>query len=334
MKRHCVPSLHRSAHVHILAGLGVVTIAGCLDGASAGSPGEESAAVAAVSADSALDADYLPVPHIGRAHKSCVHALAAHDVVDAQGAIHSANGRVQPAAAACGYPVKPSHDSASLTPVNSGLVPTDNGWTEYASWTSPIAMRAFGATFHVPAAPTLYTGQTIFFFPAMQSLGSSPSIIQPVLQYGPSAAGGGAYWAIASWIGGGAYGGNFYYTALRPVSTGEEIRGGMYQTNNCNASGACEWDVAMHDTNNGSDLVLGSVLGFAWQWVVAGAIEVYGIDDCRKYPATYDNFYDFYLQDGNYNNPTPQWGATISVSTCAERVALSTNLVELHYGSN
>jgi len=47
------------------------------------------------------------------------------------------------------------------------------------------------------------------------------SILQPVLQYGPSFAGGGNYWAITSVLGGKLWSGNYYHSALRKVSTGE-----------------------------------------------------------------------------------------------------------------
>ena len=48
----------------------------------------------------------------------------------------------------------------------------------------------------VPPAPATQNGQTIFLFPGIQN---STMIYQPVLQWGPSAAGGGNYWAVASW---------------------------------------------------------------------------------------------------------------------------------------
>lgn len=323
--------IKRSSLLRILVGLGVITIAGCLNSATDPAPDEESSVptnmTVGLSADNALDSDYVSIPHGGQVHKSCVHQLADQDVVDELGAIHSADGSVHPAVSPCAFPMRRVHSSGAAA---GGPNPTDNGWTEDAGWTSSVAMRQFGTSFHVPAAPSLYTGQTIFLFPGMEDLSSNPSIIQAVLQYGPSAAGGGASWAIAGWFGGGAWGGNYFHTALRGVSTGEVIRGGIYQTTNCHPAG-CEWDVAVNDSNNANYMITGGIVGFAWQWVIAGAIEVYNIDDCRKYPATYDNFYDFFLQDGNFNSPTPQWQADINVSTCGERVVTGTSLVELHY---
>jgi hypothetical protein len=58
----------------------------------------------------------------------------------------------------------------------------------------------FSLIFHhkVPAVPASDVGQTIFLFNAIEP-GTFNAIVQPVLQYGPSAAGGGSFWAVASW---------------------------------------------------------------------------------------------------------------------------------------
>jgi hypothetical protein len=53
---------------------------------------------------------------------------------------------------------------------------------------------------------------------------ASVSIIQPVLQWGSSAAGGGPYWAIASWFVGGAH---TVYSELKIVNAGDTILGNM-----------------------------------------------------------------------------------------------------------
>ena len=53
-------------------------------------------------------------------------------------------------------------------------------------------------------------GQTIFLFNGIEP-GDFSHILQPVLQWGPSAAGGGASWSVASWYVGG---GNAFHTNL------------------------------------------------------------------------------------------------------------------------
>jgi hypothetical protein len=334
MKRSCYLRVKRPHFaMQMFVGIAVASAAGCLSGAGDPVPGEEPSApadtVLAQRTDDALDADYVPVPHVGRAHKSCVHALADHETVDEHGAIRSADGRIQPAHPACAYPIKAVARSPAAA---GGPNPTDNGWTEDAVWRSPVTMKQLWASFHVPEAPSIYTGQTIFFFPAMEDTAASTSIIQPVLQYGPSAAGGGAYWAAAAWFGGGAWADNYYFTPLRGVLTGEVIRGGIWR--GACAGGFCEWNVGLTNSRDQDLLSIGVVANLDWRWVYGGAVEVYNVDDCRKYPATYNNFYDFWLQDGNLNGPTPTWTREIYVATCAEHVDIyGYNLVELHYGT-
>lgn len=73
---------------------------------------------------------------------------------------------------------------------------TDNGWISFASWYNhqgkPISY--FGTDWNVPPNPSSYTGQTLFIFNSIE-----PASYDAVLQFGPSAAGGGEYWAITSW---------------------------------------------------------------------------------------------------------------------------------------
>ena len=76
----------------------------------------------------------------------------------------------------------------------------DKGWIENAQWrnggTDPII--SFTTTWIVPPAPSSSDGQTVYLFNGMQP-DSAAHILQPVLQWGSSAAGGGNYWSIANW---------------------------------------------------------------------------------------------------------------------------------------
>lgn len=71
------------------------------------------------------------------------------------------------------------------------------GWIVYASWTNNTGrtITSFKTTWVVPPPPATQSGQTIFLFNGIQN---STMIYQPVLQWGPSAAGGGNNWAVAS----------------------------------------------------------------------------------------------------------------------------------------
>ncbi|KAJ7726593.1 hypothetical protein B0H14DRAFT_3620036 [Mycena olivaceomarginata] len=90
--------------------------------------------------------------------------------------------------------------------------PQQSGWITYASWlnTSPSPISNFSTTYTVPAPPNTYHGQTVFLFNSIEP-SSFDAILQPVLQYGPSTAGGGQYWSVATWY---LYGPLVFYTPL------------------------------------------------------------------------------------------------------------------------
>lgn len=78
------------------------------------------------------------------------------------------------------------------------VLPLGSGWITYTYWNSPSStpISYFNTNWTVPPAPATVSGQVLFLFNGLQN---SSYILQPVLQWGVSAAGGGDYWAIANW---------------------------------------------------------------------------------------------------------------------------------------
>ncbi len=79
-------------------------------------------------------------------------------------------------------------------------VPGD-GWISFADWqnTTGRPVSSFLTTWEVPPEPITLSNQTIFLFNSIMD-GGATHILQPVLQWGGSAApGSGNGWAIASW---------------------------------------------------------------------------------------------------------------------------------------
>src|SRR5262249_39312006 len=83
------------------------------------------------------------------------------------------------------------------------------------------AQCSLQATWKVPCAPRTVSGQLIYLFPAFQN---TSWIFQPVLQWGYSGAGGGDYWAVASWYADGLNGPAFHTDAVR-VEVGDTLVG-------------------------------------------------------------------------------------------------------------
>ena len=114
---------------------------------------------------------------------------------------------------------------------SSPVIPYVQGWIAYTYWnnsSTSTPITNFTTTWKVPSAPSRKGSQTVFLFNGMQDGTTSTSyIIQPVLQWGPSAAGGGKYWAITNWY---VSASQAFYGSLVTVSSGTSLTGVMTET--------------------------------------------------------------------------------------------------------
>jgi hypothetical protein len=80
------------------------------------------------------------------------------------------------------------------------LAGAGGGWITWSTWVNGtgLPIMEFLTTWETPPPPTTDSGQLIYLFNALEDFAGS-IILQPVLQWGVSAAGGGAYWSVASW---------------------------------------------------------------------------------------------------------------------------------------
>jgi len=136
---------------------------------------------------SALPADYVRVPGGKLFHKECVHRVpnGGHVEVDSQKNTKiTADGEttVHPP---CPHPVikEPLHG------------PAWKAWTEFNN-TKPITKLT--TQWGIPPPPPSYSGQILYYWNGIEPADNS-AVLQPVLQYGDTPAGGGQYWAVASW---------------------------------------------------------------------------------------------------------------------------------------
>ena len=166
----------------------------------------------------------------GARPRSLVHQLEEGQHVSTKG------GRVQIIETATGNVVKdlgpagtPGSEEEVPSAVASGGVPsiTDIGWIENSQWrnggTEPIVY--FSTTWVVPPVPASSDGQTVFLFNGLQP-DSAAHILQPVLQWGPSAAGGGNYWSITNWYADGQGGAAAFKPPIK-VNPGQVLQGVM-----------------------------------------------------------------------------------------------------------
>ncbi len=207
-----------------------------------------------------------------------------------------------------------------------------SGWISYADWTnttgSPVSL--FSTKWTVPPEPSTSSGQTIFLFNGIQN---SSMIYQPVLQWGPSAAGGGDYWAVASWYADGQ-GGQANYSTLVKVQPGQDLIGVMALAGHSPGgfSYKCEF-VGIPNTS----LVITDVQELTW---CIETLEAYGITKSTDYPATsMTSFREISLQIGNAppTNPPLSWTPVDAVTDNGQHVLINSNSnpggeVDIHYG--
>jgi len=174
--------------------------------------------------------------------------------------------------------------SNSKSRIPKSIAPVDNGWITYAQWdnstVTPISY--FSTNWIVPAPPTTVTdNQTIFLFN-----GLCPDtwawILQPVLQWGVSAAGGGSYWAISNWYVDDSL---FFCDTLLKVSPGTNLQGVMKLTSD-SASNYSYNSYFVVDSSGtslpGCNLQINSIPILTWAFQT---MEVYNVAQCTDYPA-------------------------------------------------
>jgi len=204
-----------------------------------------------------------------------------------------------------------SREHPECSPATKAL---PNGWTAYAVWESSKPVTKYIGNFTVPPVPGDAQGQTLFLFTGLQNamVSEDPSapvtIIQPVLQWGPSAAGGGQYWAIASWFVGGP---STVYSKLVTVQPGETIFGNMTETGK-------SWVVdayvpGANPTHSAINANVGTGEFFAFV-----TLEVYNIQTCGDFSRGQSLFTGLTLNDGAL---TPQW-KNQTQAQCAEAIKI------------
>ncbi len=156
-----------------------------------------------------------------------------------------------------------------------------SGWITYAYWTNNTGrhLNVFRTTWIVPSPPSTQSAQTIFLFNGIQN---STMIYQPVLQWGPSADGGGSYWAVASWYVDGQ-GGQAFKTPLVRVNPGDVLVG-VITLNGQSASGfsySCEFEGIAN-----TSLPIQNVEELTW---CIETLEAYGVMACSDYPQNPEN---------------------------------------------
>lgn len=161
---------------------------------------------------------------------------------------------------------------------------TGNGWVEASEWDVSLGKNDnidyLGGSWPVPKKPAK-NGGLIYLFNGIEPSGGT-WILQPVLQYGASPAGGGNYYAVASWLV--SSGGTAYHSTLKKVAVGDTITGFTELT--AVSGGKQSWWVEAIDGSITSTLKVKTSTKRHWTWAFAGVLEAYGISTCSEFPAS------------------------------------------------
>jgi len=139
----------------------------------------------------------------------------------------------------------------------------------------------------VPPNPAAWYGATIFLKVAMEPTPSQVGILQTVLQWGQSAAGGGGFWTYANWAVTGTWSNNWtiFVSPLKTANPGDQMWSSLDMYNQ--DSSYQYWyltikDVTKNDTTT-SSVAWGDSRPFTQ--AQAGALEVYSLQSCSELPS-------------------------------------------------
>ena len=275
--------------------------------------------------------DYVITP-FGYSHPTCVRHISEGETVLGDDRIQYADGSVEASAPVCEYP-RYTSQGLPLT----GIEPATNGWVEWASATTTSSYKKMVVTWPVPPNPSYYHGQTIFLFPGLEDDNSPKKcILQPVLQYGPSAAGGGVYWSVAAWK---VCTNNIVdYSSLIGANNG--TIGTIWSLCAPGVNHCPTWNVEAKETGTGqtTTLTATSSEGLEFNWAFGAALEVYGVNGCDYYPDTTNDPFTVQL----YNNEgdlieNPGWTGQVASGIsprCAFNVITSATRETLKWNPN
>ena len=168
------------------------------------------------------------------------------------------------------------------SPTAPGTVPAlGSGWITYFYWNNGTGtpVSSFKTMWQVPPPPSVQDpGEVVFLFNGIQNYGANFGILQPVLQWGVSAAGGGAYWSVASWYV--TSGGQAFHTNLVRVNPDDTLIGVMTLTGR---NGTAFSYTSQFQGIAGTELPVQNIAELMW---CNETLEAYGINAAGNYPNT------------------------------------------------
>jgi hypothetical protein len=214
-------------------------------------------------------------------------------------------------------------DSIAILETSTGvdeLADLGSSWIAYAYWMNDTGkpLTSFLTTWVVPAEPASSSGQLIYLFNGISPANTSAAILQPVLQWGHSEVGGGAYWSVASWYVLGGNGSAFHSSSVR-VNVGQQLVGAMTLTGSNGGlfSYKCEF-VGIE----GTSLPINNIEELVW---CNETLEAYNLTQCSDYPSSVSTaFKSINVRTGDVT-PSVNWSIDNRVTDCGQHAEVVTN---------
>jgi hypothetical protein len=269
--------------------------------------------------------DYLLTPG-GYTHRSCVHRISSSSFFSADSLVP------------CDFPMIPfrqeqgkksSTSSSSSSSSTIKNVTHGSAWKTWAQSAPGGSVTSLSSEWTVPGEPGNSAGQTLFFWNGIEPEDTS-AVLQPVLQWGSSAAGGGNYWAYSSWYVSANHGSHF--SELISVQEGDVVTGG----NTLDAKSGI-WNITCSAPGRKPSTLSFKPVPGAWP-TAYHVLEAYGVTNtCNLYPAVGSvNFTNVQVSFDSKPVAPIQWTFETQTANCGEHTTATNqgDEVTIHFNTN
>lgn len=172
------------------------------------------------------------------------------------------------------------------------------------------------AKWTVPAAPK-FNGATVFLFPSIEPNNDGKAIVQPVLQWGVSAAGGGNYWTVAGWfVAPNERPGDTWHSSLLYTYAGRVLTGTMKRSSGT----ASKWTVTVAQDPGVDVEVTGDTAITSWRAVQGGVLEMYHSLDCTRLPKVSSVKFSSIVVKDTSGTAAPSFSDQRWVTSCSSKI--------------
>jgi hypothetical protein len=274
---------------------------------------------------------YILTP-FGYFHPSCVQRIAEGETLLADGRVQHQDGTVASNKPVCRYLRYDRRGVPMVSTPSTKTSPEASGWIENANVVTNSAKKWYSglvAFWTVPPSPLEDDGQVLFYFPGLEDINNTLSILQPVLQWA------GGQWAVANWNC--CLSNITTESALIPVNPNDQILGTIAGDCRPGKVPCASWTVFSFDAETGESTTLKHTPsdGQVFNWAFGGVMEPYYVVSCADYPPNSQMAFDVLLFNRHLSPVLhPGWSEAVNTTTtpqCGYGVKAAGDEVQLDY---